>query len=712
LTRSVPYWIARSMEIIRENTIRESTSSDLAAASGKGHSTLDRRFLTVVALLLLHFFTRYEVGQNIPLNTRGDGMFSADYQVAVNLVAGRGFYEVALPDAPEAVPIREFELLQRPEITPSELQAYLNQPWSRPVDLDHVDKTADARLSTARTLELRLAAHLWKWFGIRWSVIFTFYELVSTGAAFLIFLIGRKAAGFWCGLVAMILYTLSPLESVWVVRSLRDINPLWFAILGCAAVYCLAGSFRNRWLNLASYVVAGAVALVGYGWRLDSLLLPPVLLVLLIAKDLIERSNWRVTATHAALFGLGVLSCYGFILSLRPPGSLNPGLAYHIAFYGNAERTNLAGLENSLKIYRCDLDTILAARYYATAMDIPGHGEPFASPAYAAACRAMYFRSIRFDAWHWIAGFPSFLFHAMRGTTLRDLPMDRDWLPPVPPPVQFLMSFASLLLPVTSLLGIAAVFFWGKISPITTGLAALLVIYAAILFVVLPEHQHAGILVLPICVLGGFGITSLLGNSSRQSHWGIGLITLFALAGVWGIACVGGYFWSLYERDSQIAEIRRVASTAVADPSIQLKDQTMSVLSGPDSTLDRAGYLLEIETGPNPGPLDCKHVRSIRVGTKQDGRVYESEHRLFPNRRQFFFFSAYQGRLVGPYQYKSIVDVHGDARILSARRADLSNWHNLEVSTVFYDGERSPGSPIVGHPSEITIYALPASYEP
>ena len=189
-------------------------------------------------------------------------------------------------------------------------------------------------------------------------------------------------------------------------------------------------------------------------------------------------------------------------------------------------------------------------------------------------------------------------------------------------------------------------------------------------------------------------------------------MALLLLTGVWGIACAGGYFWSFHERDAQIAEIRRAAANAVADPSIQLKDQTMSVLSGPDSTLDRAGYLLEIETGPNPGPLDCKHVRSIRVGTKQDGRVYESEHRLFPNRRQFFFFSAYQGRLVGPYQYKSIVDVHGDARILSARRADLSNWHNLEVSTVFYDGERSPGSPIVGHPSEITIYALPASYEP
>ncbi len=674
------------------------------------HSTL-YRFLGIAALLLLHFLSRYEIGRFIPLGTRGDGMFSTDYQVAINLVAGRGFYEVFLPDAPAAVPIREFELLQRPEITPAELQAYLNQPWSRPV---HVDpgKAVDAPLSTARTLELRLAAHLWKWFGIRWSVIFTFYELVSTGAAFLIFLIGRKAAGFWCGLFSMALFTSSPLESVWVVHNLRDINPLWFAVLGSAAVYCLAGAFQNRWLNLTSYVAAGALTLVGYGWRLDSLLLPPLLLVLLIAKDLMERTNWRTTATHALLFGLGILGCYGFILALRPPGSLNPELGYHVAFYGNAERTNLAGIEDSLKIFRCDIDTIIAARYYATGKDLPGHGEPFASPAYITATRAMYLRSLSFDAWHWIAGFPRFLFHAIRGTALRDLPRDRDWLPQVPPPVQPLLDVGSYLLPLSTLLGIAAIYFWGPLSPVSTGMAALLMVFAAILFAVLPEHHHAGMLVLPISVLGGFGIATLFEKSVRRVHGRIGLMALLASVGVWGIACTAAYFWSLHQRDGQIAEIRRFAANAVPDSSIELHDQSMSVLSGPDSSLDRAGYLLEIETGPHPGPLNARHVRSIRIGKNQDGRVYESEHRLFPNRRQFFFFSAYQGRLVGPYQYKSTVEVHGDARIISARRADLTKWSDLEVSTVFYDGERTPGSPVVGHPSEVTIYALPDGYEP
>jgi hypothetical protein len=290
--------------------------------------------------------------------------------------------------------------------------------------------------------------------------------------------------------------------------------------------------------------------------------------------------------------------------------------------------------------------------------------------------------------------------------------MDRDWFPPVPRQVKSLLDFTSYLLPISALLGIAAIFFWGKLSPVTLGMAGLLMVYTAILFVVLPEHQHSGMLVLPVCVLGGFGVASIFSSEFRQPHWGIGLKALLLIGGVWGIACAGGYFWSLHERDAQIREIRRVTANATPDPSIELHDQTMSVSTGPDSDIDRTGYLLEVETGPNPGLLDCKHIRSVVTNNKLDGRVYESEHPLYPNRHQFFFFSSNQGRLLGRYWYNSTVQVHGDAHIVSARRADLSGWRDLEVSTVFYDGERTPGSPVVGHPSEVTIYSLPAGYEP
>ena len=662
------------------------------------------RCAVVAAMLAVHLYTRYVVSESIPLSGRGDGLFSTCYQAAVNVAAGRGFYYVNLPARPEATPILQFELLQREEITPLELKAYLNQPWSRPAP----SASALGELYTARPLELRVAGLLWRCFGVRWSVLFTFYQLVSTAAAFLVFLIGRKAGGYWCGVLAAMLYTLSPIENMWVTRNIRDINPLWFAALGCAAVYCLAGSFRNRWLNLASYPVAGFAAVIGYGWRLDALLLPPVLLMLLIVKDLMERSDWRRAAGHAALFALGAFACYGFIQSLKPPGSFDDGgEAFHVALYGNSERTNLAGLEDSLRIFREDVDTIVTAQYYARANDLPGHGEPLYSPAYSLACRALYLRALSFDAWHWTSGFPRFTMQAMRGTTLRDLPMDRDWLPPLPPLLQVLSPVASVLLPGLTLVGIAAVLFWGRPSPITTGMVAFLAIYLVVLFAVLPEHQHSGMLVLPMCVLGEFGVVSAVSRNYRDFHGKAGVMALLVAMALWGIASGGAYFWSQRQRAAQIEAIERVAAGAIIDPTIKLLPQSMSVMRDATSRLDRAGYLLEIEAGAAPGILKLREVRATLRGTQPVGWTYESEHRLHPGRRQFFFFTSYEGRRVEPFKQTSSVTVQGDARIISVRCADLTNWRGLPVSTVFYDGEHSPGSPVVGHPSEISIYSLP-----
>ena len=75
-------------------------------------------------------------------------------------------------------------------------------------------------------------------------------------------------------------------------------------------------------------------------------------------------------------------------------------------------------------------------------------------------------------------------------------------------------------------------------------------------------------------------------------------------------------------------------------------------------------------------------------------RVLETTHLLRPNREQYFFVTCDQGSntaIRGRTVARSILD--GDARIESCRRVDLTNWDRLPVSTVFYDGESSPGSP-------------------
>jgi hypothetical protein len=284
--------------------------------------------------------------------------------------------------------------------------------------------------------------------------------------------------------------------------------------------------------------------------------------------------------------------------------------------------------------------------------------------------------------------------------------MDRDLLPITRPWVKSFFEAASVVLPGLALLGVAAVFFWARLSPVATGMVALMAIYNVVLFAVLPEHHHSGILVLPMCILGAYGIVSSVSSAYRSPHWKIGSMALLGIAAVWGVACAGGYFWSLHQRAEQIAAIRRITADAVIDPTVQLQPQSMSVTRDSNSSPDRAGYLLEIETGATPGALRCHFTRAVQRGWQKVGWTYESEHRLQPGRRQFFFFSSFEGRLVEPYEYATTVKVDGDARIVSVRRADLSNWKDVQVSTVFYDGEHSPGSPVVGHPSEKAIYAL------
>jgi hypothetical protein len=120
------------------------------------------------------------------------------------------------------------------------------------------------------------------------------------------------------------------------------------------------------------------------------------------------------------------------------------------------------------------------------------------------------------------------------------------------------------------------------------------------------------------------------------------------------------------------------------------------------SLLDRVGYLLEIQAGAKQAWLHERSVRQTDVT-----RYYETNHNLLPGRKQYFFTTSYLGAIERAVSFDTTILIDGDARIVSARRVDLSNWKDIEVSTVFYDGERSPGSPRVDGISNRTIYAAP-----
>jgi len=676
------------------------------------------RVAGVMMLLICHFMTRYAAERAIPLSLRNENMYSYEYFVSLNLLAGRGCYLSVLPDTPEAIRVREFIWLRRPALTREELNAYVRQSAGRVIHFDAHTHLPDVPIPevdrpymngmtyTGRVLDLYLTALLWKLFGIRWDVLFTFYQLVSTATALLVFVIARKAAGYWAGVFALMLYMAAPIENQWTVRAIRDITPLWFSILAFAALFCFAGRFRSRALNLASYGVAGFAAALGCGWRLDSFVIAPIMIVVLMADGLARRAKLPALARDAMIFCCGMFLCLGFIRALSPGARQNPGTGFHVAYYGNAARSDLFGLENSLNIYFCDINTRVAAFYYADANALPDGGSPFLSPAYASACRAMYLRAFRFDAWHWVVGFPGFMFRALRATAIKDLPVNRDYYVAKPvwpkwilPLRRLLLEPLAAILPLLVLLGIAAVCFWTPFSMVSASQVFFILTYSAILFAVLPMYKNSGMLVLPMCLLGAIGVTSLIDRSKNKPHWRGGAVMLLSVTVVWLAAAGFAYFWSLHERTQQILDIRRAVAHAEADPAASVFPHLFQVRRPAGAKPDRAGYLLEIEAGAHPGALS---FRQRREGSET--RFYESEHALHPNRRQFFFFTAYQGALDHVQQYTATVVVDGDARLTSALRADLSRWKGLEVSTVFYDGERVAGSPSIGHASSLTIF--------
>jgi hypothetical protein len=672
------------------------------------------RVAIVLALLLFHFYTRRAAEEAIPLSQRGGGLYSHIYRVSLSLIAGRGFNQIAFPGTPEAAPLREFTMLGRAELSPTQLNAYFRQPYSAPVAADSLNATISLPPSertlldkhhTTRVLDLRVAALLWKWFGVRWSVYFFFYAIVSTVAAFCVFLIGREAGGYWAGVAAMLFYTACSLEHAATVESVRDISPLWFASFGFACTVCLAGAPTSRGAWLMSFVGAGAIAALGYGWRPDLLILPPFLIVFIMIRLLLQRYRPAKILSAAGSFALGSFACFGVIRLLTPSGGLSPQHGFHIAYYGHAARANLFGSEDSLNIFRCDVNTHIAANSYAGANGFPHGGEPYLSPSYGAACRAMFLDAIRYDSWNLVSQFPLFLVKAVRATGLADLPINTDYFAPSPRwrTVPRLIRCNILdplyyVTPYLTAIGLVAVLFWLRPMFAAATIAAWLLYYAPILLTVLPEYKHAGLLVLPVCILSGLAVTSIVKQQWRQPRWKSGGTVLAVLLAMWLVACTIGYAYSLSRRANLIAAIREVSGRAFETSGLA-GPQLFLVRRSSHDMPERVGYLLEIRAGDKPGLL---YRRSFRQGL--DTRYYESSHQLLPGRKQYFFMTSYLGTIENGRRLNSTVLLDGDARILSARKVDLSSWKGVEVSTVFYDGERSPGSPPVDAKSNRTVY--------
>jgi hypothetical protein len=679
----------------------------------------------LAGLLLTHFLVRLHLHRTTPLEARG--FYPQVYRVSLSLLAGNGFHQFRLSDRPESRAVWEFLLLRRPRLSRREFAAFRACPDCAPLG-DTVaelarplpthagdDANLYAPLHTTRALDVYGAALVWKLCGIGWTPLFVFYALVSTGACLLVFAIARKlGGGFLPGFLAALLYFASPLEADLTIRSLRDVSPLWFAALAFAAWLYLSERFQSRIANVAMAGGVGALSALGYGWRTDCLLLPPFLLFCLIVGLRAQRVCWGEVAARAAGFLGGSVLVWLVLLALvGPVRRQSPLIGFHMAYYGEYSRCKLLGVENTFQVWRDDLQTCLDCHFAHAARHPDAPDCAYLDDAYGAACAGMYRSRFGYNLYPAIQGFPRFYRHALRACRFAGLPIDGWYYPPLAPAVQALARWnrwSGLLFA----LGAAVALLAGP-DPLRSACLLLFTLYhAAALFAVLPEHKHAGALVLPLCVFGGIGAASpgLLRRvplvlSRLRARLPVVATAGLALAVAWLLACGLAHHYSTACRQAYLDDIlARAAGGKLAHETIESPQLFRATLPADPAGVP-CGYLLRIRAGAHPGALRCEHVHLPHPPLLAQTLV--TQHDLHPGREQFFFVTCCQGaKFTDPRPHVCTVRLPPEAAVLGCTRVDLAGWEHGPVSTLFYPGQCSPGNPRVHGVSGQVLYGLPA----
>jgi hypothetical protein len=673
--------------------------------------------MLLMAVLVVHLLSRWYAHQHYPLFGRHN--YENDYQYSLSLLAGKGLYTLGPLEGPAADPLKEFFAGARTNVSRLELAEYvqtINENTSR--------LGIENQYGSARILDLYLAVGLWKVFGISWNVLYLFYAGVSTGCCLLICLIGRRLGGsFWPGLFAAALFCASPLQSFLATFSLRDTSPLWFATLGFYVLICLADRFRGRRANAASFLGLGAAAVIGLGWRLDAAFLVPMLGAGLVFLLIWKRRRPVYVLAASGLFLVGAGLVFTGINALCHFQRQQVSATYHIAYYGENERCNVCGIENSLQIEFCDLQTFFDMCRLNRAVNGKDTPPPiWLSPEYYRKCKEMYLTSLRYNAFNYVRYLPAFFWRVQAGlaapTTVQGI--DHATLSALIPPWaaevhRVIFEPLLRLLPWLVVLGAAAALLAGREPAACLCLLGFETAYVLVLFFVLPMHKHLALTLLPVPIFGGLGLWALL-RLCRPRAWGSealaflrgrslrwGTVGASVIVGLWGLACLGTYFLSRHERHEYLRAVVQAVQHGIPAPETIRNKQLFSVrLAAADQPT--TGYLLEVRAGSQPGLAVCRNLH--HPTTVYWGKVNWTYHRLQPNRTQYMFVSCRQGGSAGDDRpYACTVALDGTAEIVASTRVDLSEWKRLPFSTVFAPGDRHAGSPRVQSPSSGWLFS-------
>lgn len=667
----------------------------------------DRPMVLLAVLLAAHLGMRIGLHRVSPLS--GSHNYDRTYGVSLSLMAGRGFHDIALDESAASAPIQEFCDLKRSQISREEFAAYVA---SKPDTARDPYYDRFFALASIRVLDVRLAALLWSIFGIDRQVLAVFYSLFSTAACACVFLIARKLTGSgWAGLAAAGLMTLSPIEAFLNTWSWRDVSPMWFTAFSLAWFAWALDRWRRPSANAASYLVLGILAVAGIGWRIDSLLLAPFLAGCVAVRLIAARRGWRQSIVCAACFVAAALGTRGAIMSLGPQQIQTPSIGFHMAVYSDFPRSKLLGIENTFQAMFSDMQTVDYVRQVYRA-DYPDRERPqYLSPQYCDLCRAMFLEQMNYNLFNWIYRFPRFYFRCLAGLDTQSMIGEIGSR-------QIQQGLQSPLLQCFRCgdrLGhtMPWLFFAGVLATLGAGrrrLTAMLVLlfsvyYAGIMFLVLPDQKHLGVFLVPLYTFAGAGVWAIARLFVRATwrkiakmEW-LAPVRQMAVAGaavavMWGLACIAARAHSVAKREELLQAIEARAIYGVDAPETLRGERNFTVAIRPDNGEDASGFLLKISAGDKPGLLVCRQIYFPRDWAHLWGRELITRHKLSPNREQSFFVSCLHGPKLGdPCPHTCTVEIDGGARIMRCTRVGMADWNHAQIATLFYDGQRSPGSP-------------------
>ena len=695
--------------------------------------------LGLLAVILgLHLQGRLSAQLATPLAERH--FYPDHYRVSLSLLSGNGFnYLVPHPTdsdasrsrpdelryaAIEANPIIAFLAGEADAVSREEFRRYLAQ-GVQPLPIG--PSTPGGGWERTRVLDLYVAAGLWRLFGISWSTLFAFYAVVSTGVCLLVFFITKHVAGSsWAGLLGAALFMASPLERLAGAWSIRDTNPLWFACLAFYLLLRLAAPGASRMGTALGWLAIGAGSILGLGWRVDALLLPPFIALGLVATLVARRTPAPQVVLAVACCLTGMLAVKNLINTLGAvEGGQGSGYGFHVAWFGEHSRSDLLLTENAFQACQDDFLTMYQSNYYRLRRE--GSLEPSSTPSdprHLAAVRAMYLDMARYDAYVWWRRFPPFLASvthidqgAVPGASGRASPLERTanmrggpgWLQAG---IDAASQWRAALMPFLFALGVAIGFLLRERRMAVLLLAAYFVYYCTALLTVLPESKHWAPLLLPLHVLSAsglwFGLTTLL--ELRQTAAGTAwrrplelLMGLGAIALCWLL--IGVLAWSVSQKQRR-RFIESVTALAASAPELPLspgegKVYTVTTSGGAEDAA--AGYLFTVKGARRPVSLYCAHIRDgTSLGISSS--YYYTRHELAPNTTTFFFVNIVSGKAVGdPRPYTIHVRVRGPAEIVSVRKLDLSQWRiGLPLGMAYTDEDEGPKAGLMHDNLEVT----------